>query len=90
MSSDDEIMLLGRWKSDTYKLYSEMNARHILAASRRLQKTEVGPARTPGGAPQGTSLPMSGLGGLSGELMPPVLRPPNGVRGNYSVAGLQG
>ena len=35
--SEDRIMLLGRWKSDSYKLYIETHPQHILAASRRLQ-----------------------------------------------------
>ncbi len=36
--SDDEIQLLGRWKSDSYRLYIETHPAYILAASRRLQR----------------------------------------------------
>lgn len=36
--SDDEIMLLGRWKSDAYRLYVDTHPKHILAASRRHQR----------------------------------------------------
>lgn len=35
--TEDRIMLLGRWRSDSYKLYIETHPQHILAASRRLQ-----------------------------------------------------
>ena len=35
--SEDRIMLLGRWRSDSYKLYIETHPQHILDASRRLQ-----------------------------------------------------
>lgn len=37
--SDDEIQLLGRWKSDSYRLYIETHPSYILAASRRLQQS---------------------------------------------------
>ena len=36
--SDDEIMLLGRWKSDSYRLYIDTHPERILAASRRHQR----------------------------------------------------
>ena len=36
--TDREIMLLGRWKSDCYRLYIVANREHILAASRRHQQ----------------------------------------------------
>ena len=39
--TDDEIMLLGRWKSDCYRLYIETHPAHILAASRRHQTVQV-------------------------------------------------
>ena len=35
--SEDRIILLGRWKSDSYKLYIETHPQYILDASRRLQ-----------------------------------------------------
>ena len=36
--SDDEIMLLGRWKSDAYRLYIDTHPERLLAASRRHQR----------------------------------------------------
>ena len=39
--TDDEIMLLGRWKSDSYRLYIETHPAHILAASRRHQTVQI-------------------------------------------------
>ena len=36
--SDDEIMLLGSWKSDAYRLYIDTHPERILAASRRHQR----------------------------------------------------
>ena len=36
--SEDEIMLLGRWKSDSYRRYIDTNPQRILAASRRQQQ----------------------------------------------------
>ena len=36
--SDDEIQFLGRWKSDSYKLYIDSSPQYILNASRRHQK----------------------------------------------------
>ena len=36
--SDDEIMLLGRWKSAAYRLYIDTHPERILAASRRHQR----------------------------------------------------
>ena len=36
--SDGEIQLLGRWKSDSYRLYIETHPAYILAASRRHQR----------------------------------------------------
>lgn len=36
--SEDEIQLLGRWKSDSYKLYIVANPAYILNASRRHQR----------------------------------------------------
>lgn len=35
--TEDEIMLLGRWKSDSYRLYIKTHPAYILAASRRHQ-----------------------------------------------------
>ena len=35
--SDDEIQLLGRWKSDSYRLYIDTHPEHILRASRQHQ-----------------------------------------------------
>ena len=35
--SDEEIQLLGRWRSDSYRLYIVTHPAHILAASRRHQ-----------------------------------------------------
>lgn len=42
--SDDEIQLLGRWKSDSYRLYIETHPAYILAASRRLQRSHPAPS----------------------------------------------
>ena len=39
--SDSEIMLLGRWKSDAYRLYVVTHTSHIVAASRRHQDISV-------------------------------------------------
>ena len=36
--SDEEIQLLGRWRSDSYRLYNVTHPAHILAASRRHQR----------------------------------------------------
>ena len=36
--SEDEIKLLGRWKSDSYRLYIKTHPAYILAASRRQQR----------------------------------------------------
>ena len=35
--SGENIQLLGRWESDTYKRYIEVHPEHILGVSRRLQ-----------------------------------------------------
>ena len=35
--SENDIQLLGRWKSDSYKLYIQTHQSHILATSRRFQ-----------------------------------------------------
>ena len=40
--SDEEIMLLGRWKSEAYRLYIDTSPEHILAASRRHQRLRPG------------------------------------------------
>ena len=39
--SDEEIQLLGRWKSDSYRLYIVTHPERILAASRRHQRLPV-------------------------------------------------
>ena len=39
--SEDEIMLLERWKSDSYRLYIVIHPTHILAASRRQQHVQM-------------------------------------------------
>ena len=36
--SEDEMMLLGRWKSDSYRLYVETHPAYTLAAPRRHQR----------------------------------------------------
>ena len=36
--TDEEIQLLGRWKSDSYRLYIDTSTAHILNASRRHQR----------------------------------------------------
>ena len=36
--SDQKIQLLGRWKSESYRLYIVTHPAHILAASRRHQR----------------------------------------------------
>ena len=42
---DEDIQLLGRWKSSAYKRYIEVHPEHIFNVSRRLQTTP-GPPRT--------------------------------------------
>lgn len=39
--SDSDIQLLGRWKSDSYKLYIDTPKSHILSASRLLQQVHT-------------------------------------------------
>ena len=39
--SNDEIMLLKRWKSDSYRFYIMTHLAHILAASRRYQIVQI-------------------------------------------------
>lgn len=41
--ADDRIMLLCRWKLDSYQLYIETHPQHILAASRRLHGQQPHP-----------------------------------------------
>ena len=39
--SDEEIMLLGRWKSASYRLYIDTSGERVLAASRRHQRLPI-------------------------------------------------
>ena len=44
--SDDEIQLLGRWNSDSYRLYIITHPARILSASRRHQRVQFRPTTT--------------------------------------------
>ena len=45
---DEDIQLLGRWKSDAYKRYIEVHPEHIFGVSRRLQTPSFFPDGPPG------------------------------------------
>ena len=45
---DEDIQLLGRWKSDAYKRYIEVLPEHIFGVSRRLQTPSFFPGGPPG------------------------------------------
>ena len=81
--SDEDIQLLGRWKSDAYKRYIEVHPEHILGVSRRLQTFSSPPHQTSSPAP----LPPMAPSGMPNAVAPSIPRPTGWLVGELGRVG---